>query len=277
MGFPLKNLLGGIKYRTRKMFHRPFRVFDIGWLEEKRLKHQADTSIKQHLYKGKYNIYFRDAPEFMVSIQELFIDELYKFKPETTRPKIIDCGSYIGTSILYFKTNYPQATVTGFEPDATNYSLLSRNLEGWGFQDIQVVNAAIWINNDGITFNSAGNMSSKIEAGGNDAADMKKVKTVRLNELLNEPVDFLKIDIEGAELPVLKDCSDKLKNVKNLFVEYHGKFEKPSELNDILDILLKNNFKYCVREGNVSHPRPFWDKDEKFEHDMLLNIFAFRD
>ena len=25
------------------------------------------------------------------------------------RPKIIDCGSYIGTSILYFKVNYPNA------------------------------------------------------------------------------------------------------------------------------------------------------------------------
>ena len=275
MVFPLKNLLGGVKYRAQKMFHRPLSVFDIGWMEEKRLKHQTDASIKQHVYKGKYTVYFKDAPEFLVSIQELFVNEFYKFKPETDRPRIIDCGSYIGTSILYFKINYPQAIVTGFEPDPFNYSLLTRNLEGWDFGDTRVVNAAIWINNDGISFNSAGNMSSRIEAGASDVAG--KARTVRLRELLNENIDFLKLDIEGAELPVLRDCSDKLKNVRNLFIEYHGKYDKPSELNDILNILLENGFKYCVREGNVIHSKPFWDKDENFEYDMLLNIFAFRD
>jgi len=34
---------------------------------------------------------------------------------------------------------------------------------------------------------------------------------------------MLKIDIEGAEYDVLKDCEDSLENVKNIFVEYHSK------------------------------------------------------
>jgi FkbM family methyltransferase len=277
MALFLKNLIGGIKYRVKKTFYRRYAVFDIGWFEEKRLKHQKDYRLKHHLYKGKYKIVFRDANEFLVSIDELFINEFYKFRSDTDRPKIIDCGSYIGTSILYFKDNYPNAIVTGYEPDPSNYSLLRLNLDNWAFNDTEVLNAAIWINDEGISFKSAGNMSSSIEMDAKETHGREKVKTVRLRELLNEEIDFLKIDIEGAELPVLMDCSDKLKNVRNLFIEYHGKYKKISELNQILDILLRNDFKYCIKEGSVIHSKPFWDKDIKFEYDMLLNIFAFRE
>ena len=77
----------------------------------------------------------------------------------------------------------------------------------------------------------------------------KIVKCVRLKDLLNEEIDFLKIDIEGAEFAVLKDCSDNLKNIKNLFVEYHGKYDEMFKLNEILEILLQNNFKYYIKEG----------------------------
>ena len=82
--------------------------------------------------------------------------------------------------------------------------------------------------------------------------------------------------VGAPELPVLRDCSDRLKNVKNLFVEYHGTYDKPAELNEILDILLRQGFTYCVREGAIIHSKPFWDMDVKYEWDMLLNIFAFR-
>jgi FkbM family methyltransferase len=277
MAFLLENITRGFGNRISKIFHRPYRVFNIGWVKEKILKHQSDTSLKHHLCRKKYKIAFRDANEFLVSIDELFIKEFYKFRPDTERPKIIDCGSYIGTSILYFKVNYPNAIVTGFEPDPSNYSLLKLNLDNWAFNETKAVNAAIWINNESISFSSAGNMSSKINTDHTGENGEVMVKCVRLSDLLNEEVDFLKIDIEGAELPVLRDCGDKIKNVKNLFVEYHGKYDKLSELNETLDILIRNGFKYCIKEGSIIHSKPFWDKDTKVKYDMLLNIFAFRD
>ncbi len=274
----LKNLRRGISHRILKMFHRPYSIFNISWSKEKILKHQTHTNdLQYHLYKNKYKIAFTDGPTFLMSINELFINEFYKFKTTNDAPTIIDCGSYIGTSILYFKVNYPNAIVTGFEPDEKNFSLLKSNIENWNFSDTNVFNAAIWINNDSISFNSAGNMSSKIDIESNNDNNIETVKCVRLNDLLNKEIDFLKLDIEGAEFTVLKDCSDNLKNVKRLFVEYHGKYEDTFKLNEILEILIKNKFKYYIKEGNVVYSKPFWDENKIGEYDMLLNIFAFRD
>ena len=274
----LRNLNKGIYHRARKMFHRPYHVFNIGWVKEKILKHQTDTNtLKHHLYKDKYRVAFSDGPTFLMSIDELFINEFYKFRTTKDRPKIIDCGSYVGTSILYFKDNYPNAIVTGFEPDEKNYSILKTNFDSWNLSNTNIVNAAIWINNDGIHFNSEGNMSSRIETDINEYSDTKIVKSVRLKDLLNEEIDFLKLDIEGAEYAVLKDCSDNLKIVKNLFIEYHGKYGEMFKLNEILEILLQNNFKYYIKEGNVVYPKPFWDRNKVGEYDMLLNIFAFKE
>jgi FkbM family methyltransferase len=270
------DLLKGVQYRFKTMFYRPYSVFNIGWLKEKILKHDTSTNLKFHLYKNKYKIAFTDGSTFLMSIHELFVKEFYKFKTDAKRPRIIDCGSYIGTSLLYFKVNYPNSVVTGFEPDDANYLLLNMNLKNWNFADLTVQNAAIWTNNDSVSFESEGNMSSRITEGSNAPSD-KLVKCVRLRDLLDEPVDFLKIDIEGAELEVLRDCSDKLHNVKNLFVEYHGKYDSVNKLNEILDILVKNNFKYYIKEGSCIYENPLWEKDKIMLYDLLLNIFAYRD
>lgn len=273
----LFNLGTGIRYRLKKMFYRPYSVFDIGWMEEKMLKHQHNKTLRHHLYKNKYKVTFNDGPTFLLSIHELFVCEYYKFKTTAKQPLIIDCGSYIGTSILFFKDNYPNAKIIGFEPDSANFALLSENLANWNLTDTTIHNAAIWVNNGTISFKSAGNMSSRIEAGSNVADSSHSVSCMRLQDLLQEEVDFLKIDIEGAEHEVLKDCSDYLGNVKNLFVEYHGKFSEMFKLNDILDILLKNNFKYYIKEGIPVYTKPFWERDKKVDYDLLLNISAFRD
>ena len=272
----LANFSRGIITRFRKIFFRPYSVFDIGFLKEKILKHQTNDSLKHHVFRKKYKIAFRDAPVFLISINELFVNEFYKFRATTDCPRIIDCGSYIGTSILYFKINYPNAIVTGFEPDEKNFVIVKSNLEAWNFTNTSVVNAAIWINNETLSFNSKGSMGSRIENDLSENKNKKIVKCFRLKDLLNEDIDFLKIDIEGAEYAVIKDCSDNLKHVKNLFVEYHGVYSEMYKLNEILGILTSNNFKYYIKEGSPVYARPFWDRDKTGDYDIILNIFAFK-
>jgi FkbM family methyltransferase len=273
----IKNILSGIKYRIKKAFYRPLSKFDISWIKEKTLKHQRDNKIKYHTYQNKYKIAFRNAEEFLISVDELFVKEFYKFNSSTEKPKIIDCGSYIGTSILYFKTIYPTASIIGFEPDENNYSLLKSNITSWGFTDIEIIRAAVWNENGNIIFNSIGGMSGSILLEQNDfSISQTSVPCKRLKDLLIEPIDFLKLDIEGAEYDVIKDCESQLFNVKNIFIEYHGYYDTLANLNEILKILIDNSFIYYIKEGLSLHERPYVEPASTKNFDILLNIFAFR-
>ena len=121
------------------------------------------------------------------------------------------------------------------------------------------------------------NMASKIDESNNTVhSENQKTKSVRLKDLLTEKVDFLKIDIEGAEYEVLIDCESKLSFVENLFIEYHGNYNEMYKLNKILNILIENNFKYYIKEAGVTFEHPFYDRENIYDFDTQLNIFAFK-
>jgi hypothetical protein len=117
-------------------------------------------------------------------------------------------------------------------------------------------------------------MSSKINL---EKENSQQVKAIRLKDYLNNKVDFLKIDIEGAEYRVLKDISEKLTNVENLFLEYHGNFNQNDELVEIFEIISKSGFQFYIKEAVSVFDHPFLHKkDLKIPYDVQLNIFCFR-
>ena len=94
---------------------------------------------------------------------------------------------------------------------------------------------------------------------------------------LQKQVDFLKIDIEGAEYEVLKDIEPQLQNVQNLFIEYHGTYEQNKELVEMLTILETNGFSFYIKEATSIYDHPF-SKQKRPVHnfDVQLNIFCIR-
>ncbi len=272
------NIINGAYNRIKKSTHRPYSDFNISWLKEKYLKHSTAKNITTHTYQDKYTISYSDRSAFLLSVRELFIEEIYQFKTNHPAPYIIDCGSHIGMSLLYFSIHYKNARIRGFEPDPFNYELARQNVLHCGLTNAEVVNAAIWINNDKVQFVSSGDMASAIDQSAAQGSDQSgQIQAVRLRDLLNEKVDLLKMDIEGAEYEVLMDCGDKLANVENLFIEYHGDFNEMHKLNGILDLLVKNNFAYYIKEAGNIYPKPFWDHEKKeYLFDVQLNIFCFK-
>jgi hypothetical protein len=103
-----------------------------------------------------------------------------------------------------------------------------------------------------------------------------KVKTARLLDYLNQPVDMLKMVIEGAEFEVLQDCSGALINVEKIFLEYHGLASESQTLQIILETLYESGFRYHIREAfPINHP--LIRKERQRKYDLQLNIFGFRD
>lgn len=249
--------------------------FNISWIDEKIYKHSSSNKKYYHKYKQGLNVAFTDPLSFLHAIKEIFVDEIYLFKTENPRPFILDCGGYIGLSALFFKLHYPQSKIIVFEPDSKNFQLAKENIESWKFNDIELYEKAVWTNNDYIEFYESNSMASSVRplaTGGK----LVKIPAIRLKDFLNQKVDFLKIDIEGAEYEVLLDIKDELKNIEKIFVEYHGYYNEMHKLNSILNILTEQNFQWYIKEATDVYPRPFYDKKVVDTYDVQLNIFAFR-
>jgi FkbM family methyltransferase len=213
-----------------------------------------------------------DVHSFYHSYAEIFEGQIYRFKTNNSSPVIVDCGANYGTSIVYFKSLYPDARITGIEADPHIFSLLQSNLSVRSYQDVRLVNSAISSSSQPIDFFSEGADAGRVHP--RDGSSALKVCTVSLDEFLQEPVDFLKMDIEGAETEVLIR-SKMLSSVKTLFVEFHSFQDAPQELDLLLKKLSEEGFRYYI-QTQFCPPRPFCKLDHYLGMDLQLNIFAMR-
>jgi FkbM family methyltransferase len=266
----IKNIFKGRLNRGRR---QKGRFEKINWLQEKIIKHQDDTKNKV-IVLGPVTIHYKRPYELLHSYKEIFENEIYAFQSTQSSPLILDCGSNIGLSVIYFKKIYPTARIISFEPDAGNYWLLQRNLKANHLNDVEIKQSAVWISNGDISFATAETEAShiSIKEGGT------LVRAERLNELLEsfDEVDFLKMDIEGAEWDVINDCASNLRKVKNLFLEYHGKVEEADKLIGLLQVVQQSGFKVYIRNAADNLTYPFVEKTTSTLYDVQLNIFCYR-
>jgi FkbM family methyltransferase len=194
-----------------------------------------------------------------ILFEEIFLDEAYYFKTSARRPLIIDCGANIGLATLYFKTLYPAARVLAFEPDPGTFELLKENVRANRLEGVTEINKALY-DAEGSTelhYDPAGSGSLLMSLYGT-LQGSRRVETVMLSRYIDEPVDLLKMDIEGAEDAVLRDLSaqGKMALIRQLIVEYHHQLPgKQDGLAEFLGILSRNGFSYEIGGGTTPGPR----------------------
>ncbi len=216
--------------------------------------------------------YYTDSVSFLTIFSEIFIKKIYKFKSNSNQPIIFDCGANIGLSVLYFKMLYPNAIIHAFEPDPEIFKLLNQNLRPYNFNNVFLHEKAVWINNQELSFLSQGGSSGKIGSSGNAI----KVGAIRLKDFLqNQEIDFLKMDIEGAEYNVLLDCKDELKNIKTLFIEYHSFYDEEQHLDEILLFIKSAGFTYYIQHETTSNS-PFVSINSIGNMNLQINIFCYK-
>lgn len=278
----MNRLTSFIRKRTqaRSAYNKTFRPLGVPFADycdyhfaNVRLSDEQEWSELFGLKIKRINSY-----SYIHTIEGIFVEHLYRFSSSSDRPLVLDCGANIGLSTIYFKRLFPNARVVAFEPDAKIFSACRHNLDAFGFTDVELVNAAVWTSDGTLEFlpdNGLGGMVVESAASGGQAY---QVAAVDLKKYLTADVDFLKIDIEGSELAVLTDCSAHLPLVRNLFVEYHSRADRPQQLQELLAILTTAGFRYYIKHAWDYLTFPFVDH-EKHRHvvyDLQLNIFAYR-
>ncbi len=207
-------------------------------------------------------------------LQEIFGQDRLKFNPERSNPVIYDCGANVGVVCLYMAKHFPKALIKAFEPDPNVFKCLESNIFTNKINGVELHQSAVWINDSGVEFGIEG------ADGGSIMSDEKKVLVAseRLASLLSkeERVDLLKMDIEGAEVEVLLDCSDQLKKVKYLFIEYHSWTKSEQRLDELLAVLRNSGFRYYIHSIGHFDSQPFIKVDQSGLMDIQLDIHAVR-
>jgi len=270
-------LISLFSHRYYLLTSNKYRIKTLQEKEKQRLLRLPRYQIGYSNLLGS-NIKFTDGTSFFYTVNEIFHKGIYQFENHG-KPYIIDAGANIGLSIMYFKKMYPDAIIDAFEPDKNVFEVLVRNINELQYLNVTLINKAVWNSETTMTFISEGADAGRLHGESlkpeqNVAA--VNVAAVRLRPYLERQVDFLKIDIEGAEIVVLKDCLDLLMNVRNLFVEFHSFVNKPQLLSELLMILENAGFRYYVESGGLKSKKPFVERNTYLGMDLLLNIFAYR-
>ena len=228
-------------------------------------KHVAATKAGTIVDFENYRVRINDGPNFYILYKDIFVKRSYHFEAQRPDPFILDCGSNIGMSILYYKQAYPKARIIGFEPDPVVFGYLQENMTENSVTDVQLVQAAIAGREGHLAFHSDGKYASYLVQANTvnlpDGWTKHNVPCVRLRDYLTQPVDFVKINIEGAEWETIADSEDRLRLVREMVIEYHHLPGLSRTLHKILEVLDRQGFEYLINdfdsETNGSVHPPF--------------------
>ncbi len=215
---------------------------------------KLDNVLLIEFYAPKYN--FKFCTKVTSKVNNHRIDDVYKsmtsheddvvekFIP-CNGDVVVDIGAAFGFySILASKRVGETGRVVAIEPQPDNFTMLNLNIGLNKLTNVTTLNYAVYSKEEELPLYSSYSILS--ERSEKNKMDFVKVKGYTLDYLLKDlngikKVNWIKIDVEGAELDVLRGAHNTLSESNNLFllIEVHGKDNLPR----IIELLNSYNFK----------------------------------
>ena len=135
-------------------------------------------------------------------------------------PRILDVGANIGMFGVYALDRWPGARITAFEPDPDNLRVLRKTVVANAVGDRwQVVPKAVSNHVGELSF--VADLRAEAHIAGAREKGTITVPTVDLFDFADEPIDLIKMDIEGGEWAILADPRMAALDVKAIRLEWH--------------------------------------------------------
>jgi len=234
----------------QRLFSNPIEIFRYRSLK-KIPKKSSPVSLRIRQLGG-HSIFCRPGTTDNYVLWDTFVKQ-YHLPPIKLRSDciIVDLGSNVGYTVVHFAYLYPKAKILAVEMDKDNLQFAVRNIHSFKSR-CELIHAAIWSSNGQITYGGDEEWGFRILDKNSDCHSTDRKAPARsLDSIFSEynlnRVDYLKMDIEGAEDRVFQGSLDWMDRVKSMKIEIHP----PASIEACRNILDYHGFK-CKNDDH--HP-----------------------
>ena len=193
-------------------------------------------NMPQYDYKF-YSLVTRKIPNFLIpdmyASMTIHEEDVRRYFNPQKGDVVVDIGAAFGLYTIPSSRQVGQSgKVVAIEAHPANYEMLNRNVKLNSLTNVTCLNYAVYSTKTKVKIYSSYTIISERVTGEEKAKErFVEVKADTLDSILEqnktprERVNWVKIDVEGAELEVLKGATDVLSTSKDiaLLIEIHGK------------------------------------------------------
>jgi FkbM family methyltransferase len=230
--------------------------------------------------------------------------ELRLLFPDGSDLVIFDIGACEAEDSIRYSRFFPKSVIYSFEPLPQNVERAKKNLGNYSVQNVHLINKALsdkkgWSD----FFVSSGQPADADEDWdfGNKSSSLLypgkaievtgfikfneniKVETTTLDSFCNEnrikKIDFIHMDVQGAEMMVLKGASNSLKFIKSIWLEVSTvHLYKEQALAEDIDLFMQRNNFIMVKDClyGISGDRLYVSKHFFPNHKKLFPVWTRR-
>jgi len=186
---------------------------------------------------------------------EIYIYNIYFYETIKKGMNVVDVGSQMGMyTILAAEKVGESGRIITIEPEPENYKQLLKNIKLNDFRNVIPLNIAL-TDHEGFEklyiSSSPGSHSLIFHEDKNSYISIPTTTIDKLIEELNiKKIDIIKIDAEGAEIPILKGAEKTLKanpNIKLIIAAEHY----PLQAKEVCSFLNKKGFKTKIFKNDI--------------------------
>jgi FkbM family methyltransferase len=194
--------------------------------------------------------------------KEIFVDRCYDMTFDRSAPVILDIGANSGLFALRLKQLYPSAKVTCYEPFPSNFLQLENTIAVNCLDGVTPLQKAVGARPGRAKLfihkrNMGGHSFYAAEAHNTDHVDVEVIDVPSILGDLQQQVDLMKLDCEGAEFDILMSlAASDARQIRRIIVETTHDLYDVDQLNKKLSSLgyqhqLKNGLSLYTQRADA--------------------------
>jgi FkbM family methyltransferase len=246
-------------HSKRELFYQWFNklVFSLFYLQ-----HQGKSTAVMEVEDGvrfKVHVNTSDA---------LMIWEIWKVKvyddariPICAGDVVVDMGAHIGAFAVRAARLAQGGQVYAYEASSKNFALLTENRKLNNLENLYIENSAVSNRCGTMPFYTPSDNRILGSLLQNTSSFVETVPAITFSDIIAKhavtQIDFLKVDVEGAEFDILfADPEETLSKTRQIVMEFHEFKDDKRSHHDLVNLLSSHGFEVVVERAVF--PQPSW-------------------